>query len=73
MYATIERQEGRVQLEQSDMCLALNTAQMDKECCSPAAIEETKYLIKKPRAEVLQETQWGVGFPGHKNWNAWLP
>jgi hypothetical protein len=52
MSATMARQGGRVQLEQSDMHLALNMAKMAKEGFSPAAIEETKYLIKKPRAEV---------------------
>jgi histone H3/H4 len=46
------RQGGRVQLEQSDMCLALNMAKMPKERFSRAAIEETKYLIQKLRAEV---------------------
>jgi len=45
-------QEVRVQLEQSDMCLALNMARMAKEGFSQAAIEETKHLIEKPRAEV---------------------
>jgi len=33
---------------------------------SRAAIEETKYLIKKPRAEVREEKKRGVEFPGHK-------
>jgi hypothetical protein len=46
------RQGGRVQLEQSDMRLAFNMAIMAKEGFSRAAIEETKYLIKKPRDEV---------------------
>jgi len=52
MSATMARQGGRVQLEQSDMWLALNMAKMAKEGFSHAAIEETKYLITKPRAEV---------------------
>jgi hypothetical protein len=60
------RQGGRVQLEQSNMRLALNMAKMAKEGFSCAAIEETKYLIKKPRAEVREEKKWGVKFPGHK-------
>jgi hypothetical protein len=46
------RQGVRVQLEQSDMLLLLNMAKMAKEGFSRAAIEEIKYLIKKPRAEV---------------------
>jgi len=56
----------RVQLEQSDMCVALNMAKFAKDGYSCAAIEETKYLIKKPRAEVREETKLGVEFPGHK-------
>jgi len=66
MSATMARQGGRVQLEQSDMRLALNMAKMAKEGFSRAAIEETKDLIKKPRAEVREEKKWGVEFPGHK-------
>ena len=60
------RQGGRVQLEQSDMRLALNMAKMAKERFSGAAIEEMKYLIKKPRAEVREEKKRGVELPGHK-------
>jgi hypothetical protein len=52
MSATMVRQGGRVQLQQSNMCLALNMAKMAKEGFSRAAIEETKYLIKKPHAMV---------------------
>jgi hypothetical protein len=48
------------------MCLALNMAKMAKEGFSRAAIEETKYLFKKPRAEVREEKTRGVEFPGHK-------
>jgi len=55
MSATMARQGGRVQLEQSNMRLALNMAKMAKESISRSAIEETKYLIKKPRAEVREE------------------
>ena len=66
MSATGAGQGGRVQLEQSDMRLALNMAKMAKEGFSRAAIEETKYLIKKPHAEVREEQKRGVEFPGHK-------
>ena len=52
MSATMARHGGWVQLEQFDMCLALNMAQMAKEGLSRAAIEETKYLTEKPHAEV---------------------
>ena len=52
MSATMARQGGHVQLEQSDMRLALNMVKMAKGGFSRAAIEETQYLIKKPCAEV---------------------
>ena len=66
MSATMARQGGRVQLGQSDMRLALNMAKMAKEGFSRAAIEETKYLIKKPCAKVQEEKKRGVEFPWHK-------
>jgi len=66
MSATMARQGGRVQLEQSDMHLVLNMAKMAKEGFSHATIEETKYLLKKPCAEVREEKKRGVEFPGHK-------
>jgi len=72
MSATMARQGGRVQLEQSDMRLALNMAKMAKGGISRAAIEETQQLIKKPRAEVREEKQQGVEFPGHNKVNAAL-
>ena len=65
MSATMARQGGRVQLEQSDMRLALNMAKMAKGGCSRAAIERTLQRIKMPRAEVREEKKWGVEFPGH--------
>jgi len=65
MSATMARQGDRVQLEQSDMHLALKMAKMAKEGFSRAAIEEMKYLIKKPRPEVQEEKKRGVEFPGH--------
>jgi len=66
MSSTMPRQGGRVQLEQSNMRLVLNMAEMAKEGISRAAIEETKYLIKKLRAEVREEKKRGVECPGHK-------
>jgi histone H3/H4 len=65
MSATMERQGGRVQLEQSDMRLALNMAKMAKEGFSRTAIEETQQLIKKPCANVQEEKKWSVEFPRH--------
>jgi len=64
MSATMARQGGRVQLEQSAMRLALNKAKMAKEGFLRAAIEETKHLIKQPSAEVRDEKKRGVEFPG---------
>jgi len=52
MSATMARQGGRVQLEQSDMCQALNMAKMAKGGILHAVIEETRFLLKKPGAEV---------------------
>jgi len=66
MAATMARQGGCVQLEQSDMRLALKMANMAKEGFSRAAIEETQQLIRKPPAEFRDEKKWGVEFPGHK-------
>jgi len=60
------RQGGGVQLEQSDMRLALNMAKMAKGGLSLTAIEETQYLINKPRAEVRKENKESVELPGHK-------
>jgi len=67
MSATMVRQGGRVQLEQSDMRLALNMAKMAKWVFSCAAIEETQFLIKKRRAEVREQKKRGVEFPGHQD------
>jgi len=60
MSATMARQGGRVQLEQSDMCLVLNMAKMVNAGFSRAAIEETQQLMQKPRAEVREEKKRGI-------------
>jgi hypothetical protein len=65
MSATMARQGGRVQLEQSDMRLALNMAKMAIEGFLCAPIEETKYLIKKPCTLFQEEKKRRVEFPGH--------
>jgi len=70
MSATMVRQGGQVQLEQSDMCLALNMAKMAKEGFSHAAVEETQYLIKKLHAQFPEDKQRAVEFPGHGNLKA---
>jgi len=48
------------------MRLALNMAKIANEGFLRAAIEERKYLIKEPRAEVREEKKRGVEFSGHK-------
>ena len=57
---TMERGGGRVQLDQSDMHLALNMAKIAKEGFSCAPMKETKQLITKPRAEVQDQKTGGV-------------
>jgi len=66
MSATLASQGGQVQLEQSDMRLALNMAKMAKGGFSGAAIDETQQLINKPCAEAREEKTRGVEFPGHQ-------
>jgi hypothetical protein len=46
MSATVARQGGRVQLEQSNMRLAFNMAKMAKEGFTRALMEGMKYLIQ---------------------------
>jgi len=66
MSATMARQGGWVQLEQSDMHLALNMAKMAQGGFSRAAIEETQQLVRNPSTEVQEEKKRGVVFAGHK-------
>jgi len=66
MSATMARQRGRVQLEQSDILLALDIAKMAKGGFSHAITEETDFRIKIPRGEVRAEKKRGVQFPRHK-------
>jgi len=72
MSATMARQGGRLQLEQSNMRLALNMAKMADEGFSRATIEEMKQLIKKPLAEVREENKQGVVFPEHNKMKAMI-
>jgi hypothetical protein len=67
MAATMARQGGRVQLEQADMRIALNVVEMAKNGISRSAMEDTRNLIKKPRAELREEKRRGVEFHGHQN------
>jgi hypothetical protein len=66
MSATMARQVDRVQLEQSDMLVALNMAKMAKGGFSRPALEEMQQLISQPRPEVREQQMRGVQFPGHQ-------
>jgi len=66
MSTTMARQGGGVQLEQSDMRLALYVVKIAQGGFSQTAIEWTQYLFKQPRAEVQEEKKQGVVFLGHK-------
>jgi len=67
MSATMARHGGRVQLEQSDMRLALNMAKMAKGGLLSTAIEETQFLIKNAWVEVRDGKMQRVEFPGDEN------
>jgi len=65
MSATMARQGGQVQLEQSDMRRALNVAKMAKEGVLHATIEEMQYLMKQPVSESPKREEVG-------SWGSWL-
>jgi len=67
MSATMARQEGGVQVEQSDMRLALNMAKMASGGLLCATMEEMQCLIKNPHAEVRDGRMGGAELPGHRN------
>jgi hypothetical protein len=60
MAATMARQGSRVQREESDMRLAMNLAKTANEGFLGAAIEETNYLIKKPRTKLQDGWKRGI-------------
>jgi hypothetical protein len=70
MSATIVRQGVWEQLEQSDICLALNMAKMAKGGYLQATMEQTQQLIKKLCTQVQEEKMREVEFPGHKKMQA---
>jgi len=70
MSATMAWWGDQVQLNQSDMRLALNMAKMAKAGFSHAPIQETQYLTLEPLTEVREEVKQGVEFPGHKKLKA---
>jgi len=70
MSATMARQAGRAQLEQSKIRLALNMAKIANGGFSLAAIEEIQYLIKRPCTAVREEKKQEVQSPEQKMINA---
>jgi hypothetical protein len=66
MSATMGRQGGQVQLEQSDMRQALNMAKIAKKDFSRTVIKETKYHFKKPPTKVREEKKQGIESPGNE-------
>jgi len=70
MSCTMARQGDRVQLEPSDMRLALNLAKFAKGGLSLATIEETQYLIKKRCVKFREEKMRSVQFPWHEKLKA---
>jgi hypothetical protein len=66
MSANMARQGGQLQLEQSDMCLALNMAKMAIEGFLRTTMEKTKYPIQQSHTKVRDEKKQGVAFPCYK-------
>lgn len=60
MSATIARQEGLVQLEQSNMRQSTNMAKMSEREFATAAIVETQYPNEKRSAEVRNDNMRGA-------------
>jgi len=65
MSASMARQGGRVQLEPSNMHLAMNMAKMSKGRFPNSVIEHTQSLNSNPCTEVWEENNRGVEFPSH--------
>jgi len=70
MSATMARQGGRAQLEQSNTHLALIMAKMAKWGFSRTAMEQMNYLINKLCAHIREVHMLGVKIPGHRKVNA---
>jgi hypothetical protein len=65
MSATMARQGGWVQLEQSNMHLALNMAKIAKGGFSQTAIEEMQQQIKNPWAKVQEQQMHSIMLAQH--------
>ena len=72
MSATMAWQEGRAQLEQSDMRPALNIAKRAAWGFSCTTDDETQYLINTPHSGVWEDTKQGVALPGYSKVKAAL-
>jgi len=70
MSATMARQGGRVPLEQSNVRLTLNMANMAKGGFSHTAIEDTQYLIGGLCARLRGQGKRGVVFQVHRKLKA---
>ena len=66
MSATVARQGGQIQLEQSDMQLVLKMVKTAKGGYSQAAMEKMLFHIPKHHAVVQPEARWGVELPEHR-------
>jgi hypothetical protein len=66
------RQEGQVQLEQSDISHALNIAQMLKGWFSHNRIGEAQQLIQNPEVKVRAEKKRRMIFPRYRDVTAVL-
>jgi len=66
MSAAMAKQRDSKQLEQSDIWLVLNMAQMAKGEASHPTIEEMHYLINNRSAKIQEGKKRGVEFSGHK-------
>jgi len=55
MSPTMAGQGDQVQLEQSDMCLAMNLGKMTKGGFLGAALQEMQHIIKECQVEVREE------------------
>jgi hypothetical protein len=64
--ATMSRQGGQVQLEQSDIYLALNMAKMQNAGSSGATIADINYVMKEHSTEVREGKTREVEFPGNR-------
>jgi len=57
---------GQVQLEPSNMRLALNMVKTAEGVFSHGAVVETQFLMMMPRTVAQEETKRGVDLPWHK-------